>query len=189
MYNSNSLSIFVITDINQVYGCGYNARYQLGIGHKIDQENPVLIPELCNQNVIDIQCAFNFSIALCSTSKAVMLHILQFWLRKECKNIDIPDEIINLINEYFKVNKVLSTGEPFDGGHGHYEQIVKHWKEIEHFRDKEIIKIRVGRRSSMFLDKNGTVWCCGENTKVSWIGHSMGLAMKFVKLIILLKII
>ena len=40
---------------------------------------------------------------------------------------------------------------------------VKKWTVIDALKDRHIIKVCVGFHHSLFLDSEGTVWCCGAN--------------------------
>lgn len=64
--NPFSFTVFWITDIGTVYGLGENQHYQLGLGadNNDNKMRPVLIPGLTD--VIDIQPARFYPIALCS---------------------------------------------------------------------------------------------------------------------------
>ena len=165
--NPHSNSIFWITEANQVYANGANDKYQLGVSPNTDIDNkckPVLITRL--KNVIDIQPAATYSIALCSNASPKTLLITQFWCRT--LSVNVPDDIIKLILKFRVINKVYSVGSDAwvkgARGHGHTDRIiVTTWKEIAALRKKHIQMIRVGGYHSFFLDSNGNVWCCGDN--------------------------
>ena len=162
--NTCALTVFWITDSNQVYGNGENENFQLGIGHNKNQNHPVLIPALENMNVIDIQPAAYYTIALCSNSFIDSIPIISFWSRYN--GICLPVDIINMIEMFFKLNQVLSTGGGTYKCTGHGQEnkgFIKEWTEIEGLKGKHIEKIRVGHQHSLFLESNGTVWCCGSN--------------------------
>ena len=74
-----SESIFWITESGHVYGTGDNRQHQLGIGNDENQRTPVLIEEL--QDVTDIQCADEFTLALCTNSTSDALIIIQYWTK------------------------------------------------------------------------------------------------------------
>ena len=73
---------FFITDQGQLYGCGSNAKQQLGLG-LTDSSNRYSVPQLISQlsNVIDIKSCFQCNIALCSTDNTKILQILSNWSR------------------------------------------------------------------------------------------------------------
>ena len=154
-------SIFWITDKNQVYANGANDFHQLGIGTKGHQYNPVLVESLSTQHVIDIQASTSYTIALCSNSSDQTIKILHFWCRENA--ITMPEDIINIINAYNLLTKVLAIGFASGGGTGLSSKIVSKWTEIDGLKDKNIVKIRVGDGHSVFLESNGTVWTCGYN--------------------------
>eukprot|EP01084_Bolivina_argentea_P207837 354521_1 len=125
---------FWLTHHNQIYGSGWNNQFQLGI--KKTQTKKETTPVLIN-NLIDL-------------------------------NIDIVD-----IKSAFNYSLCLSsTGEVFStpfskhGGHGHGTERKSKamWLKIKQLQKTKIIKIQTGYYHSLFLQNNGTVWCCGKNT-------------------------
>eukprot|EP01084_Bolivina_argentea_P309345 535067_1 len=161
--NACGSHLFFITDSNEAYGCGYNSVYQLGIGHNKFVKQPQRIDSL--QNVIDIQSANCYSIALCGINYN---KIIIGWIRINQQN-KIPNDIIRLIQKFHglvQLNKVYSTYQiESDGTDFYNHSILQHadktWKEIEIFNDKQIIKIRTGEYHSLFLQSDGTLWVSG----------------------------
>ena len=173
--NIRSRSVFWLTDTNQVYGNGKNADNQLGIDGNEDQCKPILIPIL--KDVIDIQSAQFYTLALCSNISPNTSIIIQFWCRM--LKIEVPHDVMNVVVVHYNSNKVLSVGHCTHGGHGHKNldsQPVTEWTEIEGLKDKNIEQIRVGESSSFFLDSAGTVWCCGTNEQGQLgLGHKRNM--------------
>ena len=160
--NNVGLGTFWITESNQVYASGYDPNFKFGLAHSNASAIPTLIPNL--SNVIDIQPAGSYSIALCSNQSSNTMIIIKFWCRNN--HIDAPEDIMNIIIAFYTINAVYSTGQAFNFGHGHYDKetaAVETWTEIDGLKDKHIIKIRVGTGHSLFLEANGTVWGCGGN--------------------------
>ena len=182
--NTSGHSTFWISDNNSVYGNGRNDYGQLGIGDIKHRYQPTEIEYFNNYNVIDIQSALAYSIALCTTNTSFIYKITKNWSEKQ----HIPNDIISIIVMFYNINTVHSTGYSnyiIGNGHradressedavladgyrsGHYSTKSPnyYWKKITFFNDKNIIKIRTGRRHSLFLDNNGTIWSCGRGFK------------------------
>ena len=122
-----------------------------------------------------MQCAREYSIALCSNISPNTTIIVQFWCR--INNTEIPEDLMSIIVIYHNINTVLSVGFSGTGGLGHGAGIMSlnKWTEIEGLRGKQIEKIRVGMYHSFFLDSAGNVWCCGHNNRGQLgMGPSMG---------------
>ena len=159
--NVRALMVFWITESNQVYANGENHSYELGLGHNTHQCIPILIESL--KDVIDIQCARSYAIALCSNNSPNTIIIIQFWCRTS--NIDLPADITNTMMTFYNSTKVFSTGYSYTRAHGQtsHDKQVTEWTEIDGLKDKQIEKIRVGSDHSFFLDAAECVWCCGRN--------------------------
>ena len=171
--NVNARTVFWITESGQVYGNGRNEGYNLGIRYDRSSKcSPVLIHGL--KNVIDIQCNFWYSIALCSNKSPNMFLIIEYWTRSASSKMKIPQDVICIILKYYNICKVLSVGGSGYGGHGHGGlRYVKTWTEIEALRKKNITKIRVGGESTYCLDSEGIVWVFGRNDRGQLgLGHN-----------------
>jgi alpha-tubulin suppressor-like RCC1 family protein len=53
-----------VTEEGRVYGWGYNDKMQLGVGHRLNQEEPQLIKLLGHERVVDVACGQQHSLAL-----------------------------------------------------------------------------------------------------------------------------
>jgi len=156
---------FFFTNSNKVYGTGSNTGNELGLENKPDGDNraledqfePVLI-EL--NDIIDIKSSPYFSIALCASDDETLSLIINHWSRL----YTVPDDVTSLIITFSKFSKVFST--VYDG-HGHGDDFAAHsdygWKEIEALNNKNIIKISVGYKHTLYLTSYGAVYSCGAN--------------------------
>eukprot|EP01084_Bolivina_argentea_P122637 217312_1 len=159
------------TNNNNVYGSGRNDNGQLGIGNNVFLSEPILIPIL--QNAIDIQSAEYYSVALCQSYNDELNAIIFHWSRI----YNLPNDITNLIVIFSKCFTVYATEYSEYGGNGRPKRDKKDckfdWAEIETFKDKEIIKIRIGDNHSLFLESNGNLWSCGYNANGELgLGHT-----------------
>eukprot|EP01084_Bolivina_argentea_P240207 403607_1 len=163
-------STFWKTSNGKIYGNGYNANYNLGIGDRANRNKPTLIPQL--QNVIDIQIGSTYTLALCADVNNMEYDkIIIHW--NEYKT---PKEIRNLIKIYVgKYGKVYSTDYSWYGenGHGKYQELAfgdGKWHQINRLKNIKISKIATGFNSSLFLSTNGTLYCCGDNKAFGQLG-------------------
>ena len=127
---------------------------------------PHLITIFNGKNVIDIQSAQKYSVALCGIDNEEYVIIMQHWSRLYL----LHDDIINIILLFLKLTTVFATTGKELSGNGHPKDPdqadVDHgWKEVAFFRDKNIniTKIAVSLLHTLFLDNTGCVWCCGES--------------------------
>eukprot|EP01083_Nonionella_stella_P082502 227708_1 len=165
---------FWITHGNTVYGHGRNDSYQLGVLHKDNVNKPTLIQALTDRNIVDIQSAHSYSIALSSMDGDTMSVIVHSWSR-----CTIHRDVIQLIGKYTHHNTVYSTARSSYGGNVQERDMTKEfelehgWKPIALFEDKQIVQIRTGSEHSFFLDGNGEIWGAGDNAFGQLgLGHS-----------------
>ena len=150
---SDAHTVFWITESNTAYGHGHNFSGNLGINDSRDKWVPTLIDL---ENVIDIQPSPRYSVALCSNASSNIVLIIQYWLR--IRQNEVPDDIMNIMIQYYTINQVYSAGRSLDGAHGHGKMNdADEWTEIEQLRDKNIVQIRVGFDHSYFLDSKGII--------------------------------
>ena len=110
--NVCSNSTFWITNDNKLYANGNNYHYQLGLNSRSNTYMPRLDPTILNP--IDVQCAYYYSIALCTNYVDT---IVLFWYRKCLKNDKIiPIDIFDLLISFCENNCVYSTGYNRYGG-------------------------------------------------------------------------
>ena len=172
---------FWIDDKNGVYGNGRNNSNRLGLGDTYHRNKPQLIEYFCGKyNILDIQTASNYSIALCKLKVDLFIKISFLW--SNCNNL--PIDIIVLIKIFYdnNINKVFVAGfNDYSGNaiklnnknksntpnspntpnnHNNNYQ----WKQLSIFRNRNIIKIRSGYEYSLFLQSNGNIWCVGRNS-------------------------
>eukprot|EP01083_Nonionella_stella_P224110 798047_1 len=161
--NLSGQTTFWITDKNNmVYGNGLNLNKQLGlINDDWCKFKPVLIKGL--QNIIDVQSAARYSIALgnIDLSHHRIIAISHHWSTQI-----LSMDLIDLIFIFCNTNKVYAT--PLSGGGGNglqneYNWNDDGWKEIKMFANHHIVQISVGLDHSMFLDSNGRLYSCGKN--------------------------
>lgn len=57
------------SDRGEVYGWGYNDKYQLGLRHRYNQERPQLIKSLLHEKIIQVACGQQHSLALTNDGK------------------------------------------------------------------------------------------------------------------------
>ena len=169
-------AVFWITDNNRVLANGGNEYGQLGIHEHKKSWKPQIVPFFDGfnvSNVKDIQCAKNYSIALCTTDYNHIITIIIKHLAMEIVHQILPKDILDLIVLFYRINNVYSTEFSKYGGNGHefihrwdkYGQMRTNWgwKEILTLKDRDFIKIRTGRNHTLFLDTFGVVWACGIN--------------------------
>eukprot|EP01084_Bolivina_argentea_P028437 52848_1 len=166
--NTNARATFWIDDLGNVYGAGSNMNGQLGIRKSGSKNTVRKIPLL--KEITDIQPAYNYSIALSQTNNDEIIMVINNW-SKHCLSKLLPLDIINLLIIYYKVsNKIYATSYSAFGGNGHprtqrnsYHMNME-WKEIKILMNKNIIKVETGIDHSLFLQDDGTIWCCGNNS-------------------------
>eukprot|EP01084_Bolivina_argentea_P049727 91451_1 len=179
--NISSSCIFWSSIKNNIYANGKNDSFQIGQEMRNEQHFKILYyPEyiipLNNKNkfVVDIQCAARYSIALCSLYVNV---IIDHWRHRNHQQV-IPIDCVNLIQLFYgNICKVYSTKFDYYGGNGHGLQIKNkenvYWKEIISLSNKQIIKVQCGYEHTLFLDINGSVYCCGRNNEGQLgLGHN-----------------
>ena len=166
--NPSSFGSFFISKHNKLYACGENKCGQLGIESQHSILQPILVPDLQNEFVIDIQSTINYSIAICSHDDPKFIKIIVNWARFYL----LPQDLINLVILFLKATKVFATTTLSGTGHLEDDEIIneKGWNVVDSFRDKNIIKCAVGTHHSMFLQDNGVLWTCG-----SYRGGELGL--------------
>ena len=171
-------STFWISSKNTVFACGRNNKHQLGLpdDYTLNRNEPTLVKYL--NNIIDIKCAFNYSLALGTINIDI---IIEHWYRNIFINIrttydhvqtsvsglfklHIPLDIIHVISKFHGWS-VYSTEYSLYGGNGHGANSTnnKRWKKIQSFCNIDIIKIETGYYHSLFLEANGYLWSCGDN--------------------------
>eukprot|EP01084_Bolivina_argentea_P178981 309315_1 len=172
--------VFWITDTNDVYANGLNDYGQLGLNNTSRIWQPRLVPFFNGVGAIkDIQCAKNYSVALCTTNYN---HIITVII-KHISRTNLPKDVLDLIVLFYRINNVYSTEFSKYGGNGHefihrwdkYGEIRTNWgwKEMITLRDRDIVKIKTGLNHTVFLDRKGVVWCCGININGGLgVGHN-----------------
>eukprot|EP01084_Bolivina_argentea_P143663 252234_1 len=159
------LCMFFISSKNKLYGIGDNFYHQLGIGDDKNRNIPCPIDTFTDSNsaniITDIKTAWDYSIALQSVN---INKIVICWFNMQL----IPNDVCDLIQSFYGHNHVFSTSFSNHGGNGRSAIIINKkrknkWGKIETFENKNIIKIQCGFEHSLFLESNGTVWCCGLN--------------------------
>eukprot|EP01084_Bolivina_argentea_P275692 470243_1 len=162
--------IFWRSQQNKLYGNGFNKYYNLGINDNKNKKKPKIIHNL--HNVFDAAFGTFHSLALCGASPNTRL-IIEKWL--EMNDMDVLHDITNLIQLYLSINNVYSTGDSFfaTGAHGHGAVNIISWTKIQTLCNKHIIQVASGSSHSLFLDADGSVFCCGKNHYSQLgIGHS-----------------
>ena len=166
--NICSQSIFWISNKNQVYASGIQHRHQLGVAQQTNTNIPTLIPSLhTNGNIIDIKGARFYSLALISYSNSYSnyANIIKYWTRRKNCNVSIPNDLINVMIQFYSLNELYSTGMAQYGGHCDGANKKHSWTPIEFFDNDNImiIQISTGYYHTLCLDINGKIWCCGNN--------------------------
>ena len=113
--NPNAATTFFITDTNKLYGCG------VGIDDILEGREPVCIPDLEANDIIDIIPGYSYHIALCQDFSQNVIIIINHWARLH----KLHQDIINLLIAYCKSTTVYATTKKL--GPGHAEDI-----EFEH---------------------------------------------------------
>lgn len=118
--NIGSSATFWITKKGKkVYGHGRNDSYQLGLGHNKNINKPTLIKHLSTANIVDIQSAASYSVALSSIDKSIKT-IINYWLiSNHIDTRQVPKHTIDEIIRYGSHNQVYATQHSFFGGDGH----------------------------------------------------------------------
>eukprot|EP01084_Bolivina_argentea_P271705 462393_1 len=146
--SKNSLSVFWLSNSNEIYGNGFNQFYQLGIkSDKTSKNKPHKIEQLTNKNIIDIKSSYDYSVALTMNPTVVLKH----WI----KSIDfiIPDAVKDLIMQFCEIN-MLYMSINIDKGI---------WTTFTELENKNICAIECGEYHSLFLESNGQLWAYGSN--------------------------
>eukprot|EP01084_Bolivina_argentea_P089898 162089_1 len=161
-YNCNT---FWITTEQKTYANGTNNYYQLGFDHNNDILKPQLITQL--RNVIHVSGGKDHNIARClSLNTNQIMIIITYWLQLHTtKDIYIPMEILTMITNYHSHKHSIFSVGVCDYGQGGYPLNYGHttaWTVIDSFTT-DIIDVSCGMYHSLFLDKNGVVWSCGDN--------------------------
>jgi hypothetical protein len=58
-----------VSERGELYGWGYNDKYQLGLRHRYNQERPQLIKDLCHETIIQVACGQQHTLALTKNGK------------------------------------------------------------------------------------------------------------------------
>jgi len=172
---------FWITQQNTIYAHGRNELYQLGVGDNLPKYTPCLVPRFTHYHVLDIQSAHLYSVALASMTSVTKCSV-RYWC-KEClsDNVVLSATSVRLIVAYAAQNIVYSTNKrsgeddgdedsddsddscDSDGDVKSRDKPSRGWTRMDCFDEHNIIKIRTGSEHTLFLEDNGSVWCCGDN--------------------------
>ena len=187
--------------IHQVYPSGRNSIHgRLGIGDTKHRNQPQQISFFNDlYQVIDIQTANNFSIALCKLNISAFIKIIYKWTQYLQL---IPIEIIVLVKLFYDTtyNKVFITkpitprsttvrpktpvfNTDFGGIITKYQNSENDWKFVKAFKKRHIIDIQTGDGFAVFLKSNGTIFVLGKNERGQLgLGHNKDVNKKPVKL-------
>ena len=122
--NIGGSATFWITKKHKIYGHGRNDSYQLGLGHNKNINKPTLIKQISSKyhNIIDIQSAASYSVALSSIDASIKT-IVNYWMLTKDINKNISIEMVDEITRYASNNEVYATQHSFFGGDGHKEKL------------------------------------------------------------------
>ena len=172
MFTSNcSESVFWKTDDGELYGMGRNNFGQLGNGGTDDTFYPDRID--IGHRVSDIQCADDFSIALCGVTQRDLLLLIHHLFR----GVHIPLQLIQGVIAYFgSGSTVHRTGlAPFAIGS---------WKQLPVFDTKNIQQIACGEDFAVFLDAQGALWGMqsGKDPHIEIVGPFTGNQVRITRI-------
>ena len=183
----NNSNVFYITFDDKCYGFGSNIEGVLGFGHYFVVENPLIIEELCNKNIIEFYNGFDFVIALntenelycCGRNDRAQLGI--GYRKGLCDYFKPIRNLFNLNNEQ-TVKQIscggshtlvlTNTGAIYGWGWNKFGQIGSQYKTfilkpevIEFFSDIKIKYILCSANSSFVITYDGFAYSFGNEMK------------------------
>ena len=192
--SSHTHSIFWISSNHRVFASGRNSIHgRLGIGdtnHRNQPEEITFFKDL--YQIIDIQTANNFSIALCKLNITAFIKIIYKWSQYLTL---IPLDIIIIVKLFYDNtnNKIFITKPQINpklnprfaefAGFNEKPMITNDWKFVKAFKKRQIIKISTGDGFAVFLKSNGTIFGLGKNERGQLgLGHNKDINKKPMKL-------
>jgi RCC1 and BTB domain-containing protein len=177
----NGSEVMIVTKDDDVFSFGNNKNGLLGLELDIIYENPTIVSELCDKQLIDIKTGNKHAIALSKSGSCYS------WGHNDCgqlgsgtiKNVFIPhsieypfeDSIIEVCCGHKHSLALTKTGKLYAWGSNYYGQIGnKSFAnqlspiDINFFDNQKIVSICCGYGHSMALTENGVVYGWGYNS-------------------------
>ena len=148
----------LVTDQGHVWSLGINEKFQLGLGHRFNQEKPQLIKHLIASNAVitDVACGQQHSIAMDNNKKLWSWGLGVFG---QLGHSSLRDEPVPRAIVSFTLNQ--TTAVPVDDGDPNPIQVATDIQEAS--KNITIAQIACGSHHTLALDTEGRIWSWGSS--------------------------